>query len=100
MLGYWNPRAESLIPKSSYSLQGVPYRAYTVMIDGKGYGAMRNVGNNGWMVSIPGFTFFTNGEGSAKIGIKETNVKVFKNVDLARAAINEAFEMLGIYRRK
>jgi hypothetical protein len=94
-VGYWDTRSAKLIPEGKYALKGLPGRAYSVMIDGKIVGTIRRYAPHGWMVSIPGYTFYAvPGEGAARIGKKDTNVKMFKTALTARAAIKEAFEQL------
>lgn len=96
MIGHWNERSKKFIPEGDYSLQGKPHRAYSIVKGEKIVGTMRRAGfNQGWFVQIPGFSFFTiEGQGAARFGLKETNVKLFKTAPEARAAIKEAFGLL------
>ena len=97
MLGRWNERSVGLLPEGDVTLSGRPHRAYSIMKGGKIVGSMRRAGfNQGWFVSIPGFIFETTpGQGAARFGLKETNVKLFATAPLARKAIKSAFEMIG-----
>ena len=95
-IGFWNERSAKLLPEGDYSLGGKPYRAYSIMKGGKMVGSMRFHRPHGWMVNITGFHFYTiPGHGSARFGLKETTVKLFKTAPEARAAIKEAFSQLG-----
>jgi hypothetical protein len=94
MLGRWNERSAKLLPVGPYDLVGRPYRAYSVMKGGKVVGSMRR-SSEGWMVNLLGFKFNTiPGQGAARFGLKETEVKLFKTAPEARAAIKEAFQLL------
>ncbi len=98
MLGRWNERSVGLLPQGDVVLAGKPYRAYSIMKGGKLVGSMRRAGmNQGWFVNIVGFKFQTiPGEGAARFGLKETDVKLFKTAPAARAAIKEAYQMIGV----
>jgi hypothetical protein len=95
-LGYWNERSAKLLPAGDYILAGKPYRAYSIMKGGKIVGTMRR-NCEGWMVTIPGYHFYTvPGQGASRHGMKETIVKNFKTSAMARAAIKRAFSELEI----
>jgi len=102
MLGRWNERSVDLLKGDRYDgdviVSGRPHRAYSIMKGGRLIGAMRRAGaNQGWFVNIVGFKFETvPGQGAARFGMKETDVKLFPNAPAARAAIKEAFAMVDI----
>lgn len=103
MLGRWNPQTVRLLTTEAryageITVGGRPHRAYSIMKGGKLIGSMRRAGaNSGWFVNLVGFKFETiPGQGAARMGLKETDVKLFPNAPAARAAIKEAFSMIDI----